>query len=381
MFKKLFFVILLCLLSFNIQAVRISIITCEPGEELYASFGHTAIRVVDSLQHLDLVYNYGTFDFNTPNFYVKFARGQLNYVLSRGLFQNFMLLYQFENRGVTEQVLDLTENEAKSIFNFLENNYLPENRYYLYDFFLDNCATRVRDVFTNALGTNLLFDNSNEKQHKTFRDAIEPYLENSSWSKLGIYLAVGYPSDRIMKSAEYQFLPDSLFSQFAKAKFASTGKLIVKETNKLFISEKKENSFNLFLSTKFIFTIILIVCILLMLLEKKYKINIRWFDFLLFFIIGLVGTILFLLWTATDHKATINNFNLIWAVPTHLFAAILLLKKSKPLWLEKYFLICAIINSLLIICWKFSPQVFDNSLLLLILVMTFRQYKLSNIIY
>ena len=118
-----------------------SLITCGPGDEFYTTFGHSAIRINDSVNNIDVVYNYGTFDFDTPHFYWKFARGRLNYCLSRSSFDNFMFEYSMEGRAVWEQRLRLTSQELNNLFIALETNYMPQYRYYLYDFFRDNCAT------------------------------------------------------------------------------------------------------------------------------------------------------------------------------------------------------------------------------------------------
>jgi hypothetical protein len=140
------------------QAV-ISLITADPGEELYSLFGHSAIRVKDTVNNQDLVFNYGTFNFNTPNFYMKFTRGKLLYMLSIQQFDRFKRSYEYEKRDLKEQILNLTQDQKQAIFQFLLWNYQPENRYYKYDFFFDNCATRIRDVFIDELpGLNFQFE-------------------------------------------------------------------------------------------------------------------------------------------------------------------------------------------------------------------------------
>lgn len=134
---------------------NISIITCGPGDQVYSHFGHSAIRVKDSSLGIDVVYNYGTFDFTTPNFTLKFARGKLNYTLARQNFRYFLLSYQEEKRWVKEQVLNIDLDEKQKLFSFLETNYLPQNRDYKYDFFYNNCATKIWDVLKTSYGKNL----------------------------------------------------------------------------------------------------------------------------------------------------------------------------------------------------------------------------------
>ena len=127
-------------------SAQVSIITCAPGDELYSIFGHSAIRVNDSINQIDLVFNYGTFDFDTPNFYLKFMRGKLNYMLSMAPYDRFLFEYVYYKRSVWEQVLDLSEVEKNNLFQALIINAEPEHRNYHYHFFFDNCATRIRDM-------------------------------------------------------------------------------------------------------------------------------------------------------------------------------------------------------------------------------------------
>jgi hypothetical protein len=112
------------------EIAQISVITCGPGRDLYASFGHSAFRVQDSAQGIDYVYNYGTFDFNAPNFYYNFAIGRPIFILSASKFSDFLYSYQLENRWVKEQILALTSFEKNDLFRFLENNRKLENRSY-----------------------------------------------------------------------------------------------------------------------------------------------------------------------------------------------------------------------------------------------------------
>ena len=139
------------------ENAQISLITGSPGNQLYANFGHSAVRVYDPQANIDWVYNYGTFDFNAPGFYTNFLKGKLNYYLSVYDFQHMIKTYQYYNQSLYEQVLNLNQEEKIKIFQFLNNNYLPENRYYLYDFFFDNCSSRIRDIFETELNNKLTF--------------------------------------------------------------------------------------------------------------------------------------------------------------------------------------------------------------------------------
>ncbi|MBR4772955.1 MAG: DUF4105 domain-containing protein, partial [Bacteroidales bacterium] len=144
-----------------------SVITCGPGNDFYTTFGHSALRITDTANGIDLVYNYGTFDFDTPHFYWTFAKGKLDYCLARSSFDHFLAVYSYERRYMYEQRLNLTPQELNNLFVMLEWNYLPENRYYRYDLLLDNCATRVRDMVDAAAGKRTIgFDDWEDHSYR-----------------------------------------------------------------------------------------------------------------------------------------------------------------------------------------------------------------------
>ena len=220
---------------------EISLITVSPGEELYSMYGHSAIRVNDPGQGIDYVFNYGTFDFNTPNFYVKFVRGKLPYQLSVGYFEDLKNHSIRDNRSVTEQVLNLNPQEKQKIVDLLEINYRPENRAYLYDFFFDNCATRIRDVFERGMGPALQFSDTPAPEPMSFRQLVGIYQQPHPWADLGVDLAMGLPADAEASPWQTMFLPDYLLAQFDRARVhrstpaASTAaQPFVKETRQLF---------------------------------------------------------------------------------------------------------------------------------------------------
>lgn len=171
------------------QNYRISLLTCDPGDELYSAFGHNAVRVLDNDTGRDIVFNYGTFDFDTPNFYLKFARGKLDYMLSVSTYEQFILHYQYLQRSVREQVLDLSPEQTLRTVQFLQENYEPQNRFYRYDFFFDNCATRIRDMVEMVLGDQLKWGETEASSGKTFRNLIDEYVYPMPWADFGIDLA------------------------------------------------------------------------------------------------------------------------------------------------------------------------------------------------
>ena len=192
--------------------LQVSLITCAPGAELYSVFGHTALRIVDSAANTDIIYNYGTFNFDDPDFYSKFVRGKLMYFLSQQSFSDFLYEYAYFKRGVTEQVLQLSPIEKKEIQLSLFENVREENRYYTYDFLYDNCATRLRDIIFKTNKENAFEPKAFAEKGTTFRDYLHNYLSRAEmqWTTLGIDMLLGIGADKTMTTAECMFLPDYL---------------------------------------------------------------------------------------------------------------------------------------------------------------------------
>jgi uncharacterized membrane protein len=359
---------------------EISLLTCVQGDELYSIFGHSAIRVKDPIQRIDYVYNYGTFNFAEPNFYVKFVKGKLNYRLAKSTFLSFIQEYIDENRTVTEQILDLKIEEKQQIFDFLETNYLPENRYYLYDFFFDNCATRIRDVFQTVFKNKLIFDDSVSEKNLNFRDLIGLYLVNKPWSHLGLNTLLGQPTDRRANPPEYMFLPDFLKDAFGNASIVREGELIflVGKERIVYEAKEKESKRHFQITPTLSFLVILLLGILLSYLEYRIKKHYRFVDAVLFTVSGFMGIFLLLLWFATDHKPAAMNWNIWWAIPMHFIFGILLFRKKMSKITSSYFLIAGIITFLLIPFWYFIPQEIDFRLFPFVILLGLRSLMIYS---
>jgi len=353
------------------ENTKVSLITCGPGDDLYATFGHSALHIYDAESGLDRVYNYGTFDFNTPNFYLKFARGKLNYFLNVSTFNRFVYTYQREGRWVYRQDLNLNFDQIRALFAFLEKNALPENKFYKYDFFYDNCSTRLRDVLEEVLGRELVYPEQESDTTATFRELIDLYLVNHPWSDLGIDLALGLPCDDEAGYREKMFLPDYLMANLGKAGLERNGEvipLVGKEGMILaenpMIAEREESGI------MWMFWTFLIFCLLTgFLISSEYM---RWFDIVFFTVIGILGVFIFLLWIATDHSATKWNLNLIWALPTWLYGAYLLVRKQPK---SRFFKIHAIITFTLMVFWIVVPQSFHQAVIPLALALAARSWS------
>lgn len=376
---RYFIFIFLLLLKFSgfsqelTENSKISLLTINPGNELYSAFGHSAIRVVDKAQAIDFVFNYGTFDFDDPNFYAKFVHGDLNYMATVGKFKFFIKYYIQENRSVYEQELNLSLKQKNKIFNYLSWNVLPENKYYLYDFFFNNCATKLRDIFEENLEKGLKFHTKDK--NLSFRNLLHQYLgEGREWNKLGIDLILGAKTDRTAKPYQYMFLPDYVMYALQETTIESeTGEIpFAKPVKTLFKAKEVQNKAGILTpATVFWFVFFLFSAFTFAGIKKRRLFY--FFDFVLFLSAGIAGFILFYAWFFTNHSVTGNNFNLIWLLFTHIVFAFFLFGKKKSKLYKLYLLISAGLNSLLLLFWIFLPQELNVWTIPLILTLIMRE--------
>ncbi len=357
------------------QDAKLSVLTCGPGSELYSSFGHSAIRLQDPTNKIDVVFNYGTFDFQTPGFYMKFIRGKLPYALSRQRFSSFYRNYQLEDRWIKEQELALSVSERQKLVQFLSNNAKPENRLYFYDFFKDNCSTKIADVLNENLTTlpEYNFDFYNVKW--TYRDLLHQYLGEKAWAKFGIDLALGSLIDRKIGPKDYQFLPDYLMASLNGMK--ENEKVVSAEPKDLWkarLQTKQPHSISnpvVVLWGLFFLAIVLTVNDF-----KKESIHLL-FNRILFLLAGLTGCILLFLWFGTDHYATKINLNILVLSPIFLF----LLSDKRKLGLISLYLVSGLIIAIIVdvLAIQKLPDGFFLLIATLALRIGYRYYFLSKL--
>jgi hypothetical protein len=368
LFCSFFFVFIFCnnVFSQDSSHLRISLLTCTPGDELYSIFGHSAIRIKDGATGTDIVYNYGTFDFDDAGFYMKFIRGKLLYYVSAEYYTDFRYLYLATGRGITEQVLNLAPEEKVALQKALNENLKEENKYYKYDFFFDNCTTRLRDILLHFKQPTPVLP-AVMPLSTTFRNAIHQYLDNGRqyWSKLGIDILLGARTDRIMLSTEQQFLPDNLMIALDKASIP-----VVEEKNVSQPFSGISVPTASLTPTWFFLLLFLLFFALSFAKDPRIKMILSGLDGMLFFMTGLLGIILIFMWAGTDHTMTKNNWNLLWAWPTHLVAAFLLKSKNKAV--KNYFLITAAAMILVLLSWFFLPQQMNPSLIPFVMLIIYR---------
>jgi Domain of unknown function (DUF4105) len=357
-------------------SLRISLLTCAPGKELYSTFGHTALRVQDGAKETDYVFNYGTFEFG-PDFYTKFIRGKLLYFLSVEEFNDFIYEYRLESRSVREQVLQLSCHEKQKLYDALQINAQEQNRYYRYDFLFDNCTTRAGDIVARNTDSQVVFKNILPKKIPTFRNLIHSYLNagHEYWSKLGIDILLGAKLDRKVTNREAMFLPDYLLTGFDSAIVDNHSLVRPPQT---ILPLQSPLSGKSFFTPGIVFSLLLVMVVIISFLQSKWaRAFVSVFDFLFFFTLGLAGLLILFMWFGTDHKVCQNNYNLLWALPTNVVMAFFVHSRKQRV--SNYFRIVFWLTILLLVTWFFLPQQMNNALLPILLLLIYRSWYLSKI--
>ena len=295
---------------------EISVLTIAPGKALNDAFGHAAFRVRDPDLNIDIVYDYGRYDFDTEGFYLKFIQGKLQYKVGWFYFKDFMRYYEVEQRAMKAQVLNLNIDERSKIFDYLRKNTRPENQFYLYDFFYDNCSTKIEYIIRSNKNNDIVLESDIEL--KTFRDLLHSQLNNHQWGRLGIDIVLGSVIDQKASLKEHLFLPKYLNSVLETSSFGDSKMPVVKKTEPLIESSSEITQTYFFSSPIFVLGLLAKIILIITVLDYKRKKVSKWLDVLIFTITGLIGSLLLFLWFATDHTATAFNYNFLWAFALNL---------------------------------------------------------------
>jgi hypothetical protein len=291
---------------------QVSLLTCAPSDEaVFTVYGHTAIRIADPAVNMDLIFNYGIFDFNTSDFIYRFTKGETDYKLGINYFDNLLAEYEIRRGGIVEQVLNLTEQEKNAIWEALQINALPENATYRYNFFFDNCATRSAQLIERCVAGEVAYHH--EPTRKTFRELINYYMRNQPWLVFGCQMALGSPADRIATRHEELFLPLLLEKAFDQATILSPDgkeRPLVSATN-ILLDDHPEAVRKTILTPWTVALICMVATLALTLAEWKKKKYYFAMDCLLFTLAGASGSVLFFLAFVSEHAATWPNWILL----------------------------------------------------------------------
>ena len=369
--QKRFLIVPLILLSYlplpaQVQLndhAKLSLLTASPSHgPVYTLFGHTAIRVQDDSTGLDVVFNYGYFDMFQPHFIYHFLRGKTDYIVGATSFELFINEYALQGRQVTEQELNFSPTEKQQLYDALVINALPENREYRYNFFYDSCATRPRDLVEKYCHGIIYYLPTVSDQ--TFRDLVHECLESYPWTKFGIDLLIGSPSDSVIDVREKMFIPGYLMHSFDEATIQKEdGSVVPLVKNKeilLLLDTEINNKREVGLFTPFIMAFALLLITLFISLNQAAKLRRTKFsmlyDTLLFSVFGLAGMLLLVLMFFSDHPATNPNWNFVWLNPFALIAAFFFWMKSAKKAVYFYHFINFALLTFFLLLWWLIPQ-------------------------
>lgn len=375
---------------------QVSLITCGPGVEVYNQFGHSAIRMKNVSRNIDLIYNYGIFSFNTPNFVLRFTLGKTDYLLGIQAYQDFVDWYAYCNRDVREQVLNLSIEEKNTLIGLLNENYKPQNRTYRYNFFYDNCATRPRDLIEKCLQSKLQYadDMTTTSTGQSFRSIVHEFTANNSWSQFGIDLCLGSEADKPISRRAMMFIPLYLEKYYDKATILphERNNNSSREKNKDLVGEKSNGTYPLITESKQLVTIpeadkvqkdtpftpfrcatfMFIVTTVLTIYEIRSRKSMWGFDLILFTAAGIAGCMLAFLATFSEHPTVSPNYLLFLFQPLHLLLLPWFIKKVKKMQRSSYLVVLTIELLLFIVLWAIIPQKFPLAVLPLALCLLVR---------
>jgi len=298
-----------------------SLLTASPGIAVYKQYGHTGIRFYDPDRPVDIVFNYGLFDFSSPNFIWRFITGKTDYVVATYSFYDFLLEYQMENRSVTEQVLNLTPKERYNLWDALMKNITPNNRVYRYNFFYKDCSTMPRDIIERSI--NGTVDYQWKGKYKSLRDEVHSFTANYPWTQFGIDFALGAEADEDASLRVQQFAPDVLMESFSKAVIRnnSTGvrSLVIETLHPAKIDPDQVEKSKSYLGPILVMWVVFFIILFFTWLEIKNKKPNYLLNAILYTIAGIIGLLIAFLVFISEHPTTEVNYLLLWLHPLYLF--------------------------------------------------------------
>ena len=357
--------------------MTVSLLTTAPTtEKIYTAWGHTAIRVKIPTQNVDIVFNYGIFSFN-DGFIYKFVKGETDYCLAATHFENALAEARYEKKVfLYEQTLNLTKAEKEKLLAALWKNLKPQNRYYRYNFFFDNCATRPLWQVEKAVNGTIHYPTFNNT--KTFRDLIYLKLEDLPWYAFGIDLCLGSETDRIATKRELLFLPEEMMRSYAESTIEAGDSIrpLVCHTEILNhppdIETVKNSPITDFLTPSTIGWLFFLLIVAHTIYYNYKNKNDLWLDIPLFFAYGLIGCLVFFLAFISEHPCTNPNYNLLWCNPFQLiFAVLVSLKKLRKV-MYYYQIVNISLLTISLVGWRFIPQHYNSAFLPFILVLFIR---------
>jgi len=331
------------------------LLTCGPGTETYSMWGHSALRIVDHTTGTDRVYNWGVFDFSTPAFAWKFARGRLEYMLGITTYERFIQEYFMEGRWVQSQKINLEPQETEKMLQLIEENLKPENIKYRYDFFYDDCSTRIRDLLEKSTGNGMIYPPDLDGEPPSFRFMVNKYLQKAPWLEAGIDLLMGIPGNKKASVRDRMFLPVDMQNGLSDIVINRGGRMIPLLANPETVLESsaRDEKSKFFASPIVIFSLLLVIIIIASALIRNKNQN-RIFDIIIFSIFSVLALLMLFFNFFTDHQQMKMNPNIVWLSPFIILCLIsILFNKRWFIWFRIVFVLNVI--------WFFVLLIFPHS--------------------
>lgn len=358
------------------DSVRFSLLTCAPGEQIYELFGHTAIRYQNFSKQVDVVYNYGLFDFDSPHFIWRFVRGETDYQLGVMPYGYFELAYSQRGSAVVEQQLDLNDYEAVRLAELLYKNSLPQNRVYRYNYFYDNCTTRARDRIEEALGGAVFYPPGNEGT--TYRGWVHQHTKGYPWADFGISLCLGSEADKELGHRQQMFLPANLQWMFSHATVRGGGeepvrKLVKHEVELIPSDPAMREGGSAFPLTPMQTALLLLALVALCSWQEWRRRQVWWgIDLLLFTLQGVAGCIITFLFFFSTHPTVGSNWLVIMLNPIPLLYLPVMICRVRKLKKDPYDVANVAVLTLFIAFLPLIPQKISLVIVPLALVLLIR---------
>ena len=348
------------------DSIRLCLLTCEPGKAIYELYGHTAIRLEDYGEGHDIVFNYGMFDFNTPNFALRFALGRTDYVLGAEYMHGFSREYEQRGSVVYEQELNLTADEKSRLKELLFDNAKPENRVYRYNFLYNNCATMAMDKIIESIVGTVTFDGPDTT--RTFRNLLTEHTCRRPWSEFAVDIVLGSEVDRPLKYRQESFAPLYLMDQASQAVITDTAGVqrpLVLPAVKVVLPDHEVDfgkpALTPVQTVWLLFMLTLLVSLLGWLARRPF-----WaYDVLLFSIQGIMGIVIGFLYFLSEHPAVDSNWLVIIFNPLPLIAIPFMvrnIRRGRPdIFLAVEFAVC----TAFVLFYPAMPQFIEPAVLIL----------------
>ena len=345
------------------DSIQFSLLTCAPGCEIYALFGHTAIRYQNFSKGVDLVFNYGMFSFDTPHFVYRFVKGETDYQLGITPYSYFESEYAFRGSSVYQQVLNLTYLEKISLLKLLQDNYLPENRVYRYNYFYDNCTTRARDQIERSIQGKVVYPSVD--WHKTFRGIVHEFTKGSPWDELGIDLCLGAEADKPIDIRQQMFAPFYM-RYFAQDAYIQTPDgvrrpLVLREEKIVDAELDTESSRKI--TPMIAAALFLLLNVIIGFFQWRKQMIFWGWDILLYAVQGMAGCIIAFLFFISSHPTVGSNWLLLLFNPLPLFYLPFMVYRELKHKKDLYHTCNLVYLTLFMALFPFLPQDFNLTVL------------------